>query len=296
MSPLSSWYAIHTCSTYHLLLLFTAAPAAYRNFLARGRITAAAAGLGHNHSQHQIRAALATDAAACGNIGSLTHWARPETEHASSQRQCWVLNPLSHNGNSPLVTFHISAKGNFILVVQVKNSGIILDFSLSPVLHIQCISRLHSSTLKLYPEYSHVLFLPPSHLGANHHCFLEHGNTSQPISLLPPCFLPVFSIMAWARLHDIMSLLFWDMSTCFQSHSELKNKIFIRPGFQIWALLSLSLSHLLILPHWLPCCSPITSIIALSLYLLFPWLTCSSSRKLRSFSLNSSLVHHYLKL
>ena len=31
---------------------------------------------------------------------SLTHWARPGIEPASSWRQCGVLSPLSHNGNS----------------------------------------------------------------------------------------------------------------------------------------------------------------------------------------------------
>ena len=41
-----------------------------------------------------------TCAAACGNAGSLTHWVRPGIEPTSSQRQPWVLNPLSHNGNS----------------------------------------------------------------------------------------------------------------------------------------------------------------------------------------------------
>ena len=37
---------------------------------------------------------------ACGNAGFLTHWLRPGIKPASSQRQSWVLNLLSHNGNS----------------------------------------------------------------------------------------------------------------------------------------------------------------------------------------------------
>ena len=36
----------------------------------------------------------------CGNTTSLTHWARPGIKPTSSERQCQVLNPLSHNGNS----------------------------------------------------------------------------------------------------------------------------------------------------------------------------------------------------
>ena len=39
----------------------------------------------------------------CGNARSLTHWARPGIKSASSSS--WVLNPLSHNGNSPIKHF-----------------------------------------------------------------------------------------------------------------------------------------------------------------------------------------------
>ena len=49
--------------------------------------------------QQSIQATAETYAAACCNAGSLTHWVRPGNEHASSQTLCWVLNPLSHNGN-----------------------------------------------------------------------------------------------------------------------------------------------------------------------------------------------------
>ena len=41
----------------------------------------------------------------CGNTGSLTHWARPRIKPTSSWRQCCVLNPLRHNGNSELKCF-----------------------------------------------------------------------------------------------------------------------------------------------------------------------------------------------
>ena len=36
----------------------------------------------------------------CGNTKSLTHWARLAIQPVSSQILCWVLNLLSHNGNS----------------------------------------------------------------------------------------------------------------------------------------------------------------------------------------------------
>ena len=35
-----------------------------------------------------------------GNTRSLSHWARPGIELTFSRTLCWVLNPLSHNGNS----------------------------------------------------------------------------------------------------------------------------------------------------------------------------------------------------
>ena len=48
----------------------------------------------------QARATSSTYTAACSNTGSLSHWVRPGIKHASSQIICWVLNPLSHKGNS----------------------------------------------------------------------------------------------------------------------------------------------------------------------------------------------------
>ena len=41
----------------------------------------------------------------CGNAGSLTHWARPGSKPAPLQTLCWVLNLLSHNGNSSFSLF-----------------------------------------------------------------------------------------------------------------------------------------------------------------------------------------------
>ena len=57
---------------------------AYGSSQARDLIGAKAAGLCHSH----------------GNTGSLTHWARPGIEPASSLTLCQVRNSPSHNGNS----------------------------------------------------------------------------------------------------------------------------------------------------------------------------------------------------
>ena len=68
----------------YFFFLFTAAPMAYGSSQARGRIGASAADLCSRFI----------------NARSLTHWARPGIKPSSSQILCWVLNSLSHNGNS----------------------------------------------------------------------------------------------------------------------------------------------------------------------------------------------------
>ena len=66
--------------------------------------------------QHQIWATSAAYIAACSNNKSLTHWARPEIEPASSQSQCQVLNPLSHNGNSTIMFYIYLCAVCFVLL------------------------------------------------------------------------------------------------------------------------------------------------------------------------------------
>ena len=78
--------------------------------------------------QHQIQAESVTYATAHGNTGSLTHWAKPGVEPASSQRQCWVLNPMSHNRNSRSKFFLSgrwkSMKGHVTDVINVTQSAV----------------------------------------------------------------------------------------------------------------------------------------------------------------------------
>ena len=54
---------------------------------------------------HQVRAASVTYTTACGNAGSLTHWARPGIKSTSPWASHQVLNMLSHNENSCLCLF-----------------------------------------------------------------------------------------------------------------------------------------------------------------------------------------------
>ena len=66
--------------------LFKAASVTYGSSRARGWIGAATASLGHSHS-NRIWAVSSTYTSVSGNAGSLTHWARPGIEPASS----WIL-------------------------------------------------------------------------------------------------------------------------------------------------------------------------------------------------------------
>ena len=60
--------------------------------------------------QQWIQATSVTCATACSSVGSLTQWMRPGIEPASSWCLCWVLNPLSHNGNSTFLNFYFLLK------------------------------------------------------------------------------------------------------------------------------------------------------------------------------------------
>ena len=67
--------------------------------------------------QHQIWAASAAYAAACGNARSSTQLARSGIEFTSSQRQCQVLNLLSHSGNSQFS--HLLRRLSFLCCVSL---------------------------------------------------------------------------------------------------------------------------------------------------------------------------------
>ena len=54
--------------------------------------------------QHRTQVASVTYATECTNSESLTHLVRPSIKPTSSKTQGGVLSPLSHNGNSILIT------------------------------------------------------------------------------------------------------------------------------------------------------------------------------------------------
>ena len=79
---------------------FMTTPAAYGISSARGQIRASAASLWHSHS----KADLSCVCDLCHSLQQL--WIlKPLSQPASSQRLHRVLNPLSHNRNSPISFF-----------------------------------------------------------------------------------------------------------------------------------------------------------------------------------------------
>ena len=119
---------------------------AYGSSQARGRIETTAAGLYHSHSKCQIRAASATYTTAYGNAGSLTHWAGPGFEPASS----WILvGFIFTEPQWELLDFFFLNKRN-----------------MDPIILPNTYTYKHTHTPRYMPIYTHIciLFLNlPSH-------------------------------------------------------------------------------------------------------------------------------------
>ena len=65
-----------------------------------GGIGSIVAGLCHSHSHSTDLSHICDLHCSLCNMGSLTHWARPEIKPVPSCTLCWVLHPVSRNGNS----------------------------------------------------------------------------------------------------------------------------------------------------------------------------------------------------
>ena len=73
--------------SFFFFCLFRAAPTAHGSSQAGGRIGAAAASLCHSHSNTGSELSLQPATTACGDNGSVTHWARPGIKPAFP----WIL-------------------------------------------------------------------------------------------------------------------------------------------------------------------------------------------------------------
>ena len=83
--------------------LFRAQPAAYGRSKAKGQIRAAAASL--QPQQYQIRVASATYITACSDSGSFNPLSKARDQTCILLDTSYILNPLSHNGNSQGICF-----------------------------------------------------------------------------------------------------------------------------------------------------------------------------------------------
>ena len=82
----------------------------------------ASAAYGCSRARGQIRARAAGQCHSSHKAGSLTHWVRSGTEPASSRTLCRVLNPLSHNGNSEMVSFELKYSWFTMLISAIQQS------------------------------------------------------------------------------------------------------------------------------------------------------------------------------
>ena len=86
--------------------LHRGARVAYGNSQARGSNLSCSCRPTPQPQQCQIQAASATCTTAHRNAGSLTHWARPEIEPASSWMLVGFLNPWAMTGTTDLILFN----------------------------------------------------------------------------------------------------------------------------------------------------------------------------------------------
>ena len=132
--------------------------------------------------QHWIWAMSATYTIACANVRSLTYWERPEIKPTSSWVLCWVLNLLSHNGNS---CFSLSAHG--------------------PLLFTRCVFSCHMA-------HAPLSLLLPSYLVAvtQHHHSFSHSPISGYL-----CYFWCFLITNHARMNGLVlgfvQMCFWEI-------------------------------------------------------------------------------------
>ena len=107
-----------------LFAISWAALMAYGGSQARGPSGAVATGLGHSHSNAGIKAESATHTTAHGNTGSLTHWARPGIEPATSWFLVGFVNHCATTG-TPRLFFAFYTSDNIIDIFFVFFSSLL---------------------------------------------------------------------------------------------------------------------------------------------------------------------------
>ena len=85
---------------------------------------------------------------------------RPGIEPASSQRQCWVLNPLSHNGNSLFSFLILVIRVFFFLTSLAKDLSTLLIFWNNELL-VSMIFFYYFYVLNFIGFHSHLYYILP---------------------------------------------------------------------------------------------------------------------------------------
>ena len=132
------------------LFVFRATSEANGSSRAKCQIGAAATSLNNSHGNTRPKVHLwPTYTAACGNAGSLTHWAR-----LGILTETFVLNPLSHNGNFCLWEFYYQRKlwpkTKLLLILTWNNLwGTEFTWSCKRILILEIMPFLGDLTLTL---------------------------------------------------------------------------------------------------------------------------------------------------
>ena len=117
-----SKFLYFTTYRFFFFCLFRATPVAYGGFRARGLIRATAAGLYHSYSNARSKPHLRTAPhTAHGNAGSLTHWARPGIEPATSWFLVRFVSAVPHQEMQQTYRFNaISIKIPTALAIAIE--------------------------------------------------------------------------------------------------------------------------------------------------------------------------------
>ena len=134
------------------MCVFRASATAIWGFQARGLIGAAATGLHHSHSSARSEPYLVTYTRAHSNFGSLTHWARPGIEPASS----WMLVRFISAEPQRELLVDLSIWSHIILLANSYIFGLFKDIFLCNLASLDLREHLWQSyAIHLYFFLSH---------------------------------------------------------------------------------------------------------------------------------------------
>ena len=168
--------------------------------------------------QWGIWTASATCTTACKNAGSLTHWASPGIEPASSWTLCLFLNLLSHKGNSSFC-FSIMFFQHFSLMLYAQ----LYLFYIMFLLWLTICNACWNGNCKMPRNLSVLCCISLCHLNSVCHAWSQinvygtntYQNTDIFLESIPWLFFPASWILSWTLdlrrpvlgCHEMLSLV-----------------------------------------------------------------------------------------